>query len=279
MSRRRRTTRAIALALTFTLPGLLWAGPTLAWGRMGGFSGGFNRFGGGASINRGGWGGGDVNRSSFGNVDRGGSQGFDNRTYNGGFDNRTTVNQGFDNRTWGNNDRIGNTTINNTTVDRTGAWNNGNWNRTGWDANGRRVCTGGSCNVNISGNNAWGYRGYGGWGYGGAGWPGWGAWGAWYAGTAAVTGLLSVATVSSLVTAAQSASQPTIQIPNTNAYLNYPSVQGYGGQNVSFEYTIAGQQFSAIGNCQSFTINGAPPQSGNQQQLLNAACSVAYGSP
>ena len=96
---------------------------------------------------------------------------------------------------------------------------------------------------------------------------------AWW-GTAAV---VSTAAVTSAVDAAVAAQTVWIAVPQTGLQLNYASVQAAGDSGVRFTYLAGGVSFSASGDCRNGLLNGMAVQ-GDNAQLLNVACQVAYGA-
>jgi hypothetical protein len=138
----------------------------------------------------------------------------------------------------------------------------------------------------------------------GTGWryprPGWTAAGAawaasrpwnygWYAGPTAwnwwntantvawgITGLAAATSIITLVSNAIDNNQDYIAVPSTNYQLAYGSVQPQG-TNVTFNYTDSGQTLTVNADCQNGLLNGTPPATPEQAQLLNAACQVAFG--
>ena len=116
----------------------------------------------------------------------------------------------------------------------------------------------------------------------GAGWFVGGAntWG-WYGANAAAWGLAGLATgaaIGSLVNTAAAQSSPVFLVPQTSYLLNYGSVEAVGSYGVSFNYLVNGTQLLGAANCQQGLLNGQVPANGDQAQLLNAVCQVAYGS-
>jgi hypothetical protein len=150
-------------------------------------------------------------------------------------------------------------------------------------------------NRNVNVNNNFYNRDYHGWnaawsngGYWGSrpwhtGWYAWtpASWG-WWGGSAAAWGLAGLATgvaITELVNQAASQQQTVFVVPGTTWLLNYGTVESVGTYGVSFSYgTGADVTVMAAANCQLGLLNGQPPQSAAQAQLLNAACPVAYGA-
>ena len=115
-----------------------------------------------------------------------------------------------------------------------------------------------------------------------AGWYRWApnSWG-WWGGNAMAWGLAGLATgaaITSLVNNAAAVQSPLIMVPQTNYQLNYGSVEAVGNYGVSFNYLVNGMPVYGAANCQQGLINGQIPNNGNQAQLLNAVCQVAYGN-
>ncbi len=115
-----------------------------------------------------------------------------------------------------------------------------------------------------------------------AGWYRWtpNSWG-WWGGSALGWGLAGLATgaaITSLVNNAAAVQSPLIVVPQTNYQLNYGSVEAVGNYGVSFTYLINGMPINGAANCRQGLLNGQIPSNGNQAQLLNAVCQVAYGN-
>jgi len=115
-----------------------------------------------------------------------------------------------------------------------------------------------------------------------AGWYRWQptSWG-WWGGNAMAWGLAGLATgaaITSLVNNAAAVQSPLIVVPQTNYQLNYGSVEAVGNYGVSFSYLVNGLPLYGGANCQQGLLNGQIPANGNQAQLLNAVCQVAYGN-
>jgi len=115
-----------------------------------------------------------------------------------------------------------------------------------------------------------------------AGWYRWtpSAWG-WWGGNSMAWGLAGLATgaaITSLVNNAAAVQSPLIIVPQTNYQLNYGSVEAVGTYGASFSYLVNGMPVYGGANCQQGLLNGQIPANGNQAQLLNAVCQVAYGN-
>jgi hypothetical protein len=106
----------------------------------------------------------------------------------------------------------------------------------------------------------------------------WGWWGA----SAAAWGLAGLATgvaITELVNNASANQSTVIVVPQSDYQLNYGSVDAVGTQGASFNYTLSGgATLYGAANCRQGLLNGQPPQSAADAQLLNAVCQVAYGS-
>ena len=115
-----------------------------------------------------------------------------------------------------------------------------------------------------------------------AGWYRWAptSWG-WWGGNAmawGLAGLASGAAITALVNNAAAVQSPVIVVPQTNYQLNYGSVEAVGTYGASFSYLDNGMPVYGGANCQQGLLNGQIPANGNQAQLLNAVCQVAYGN-
>jgi len=115
-----------------------------------------------------------------------------------------------------------------------------------------------------------------------AGWYRWqpNSWGWWGANAMAwgLAGLASGAAITALVNNAAAVQSPVIVVPQTNYQLNYGSVEAVGTYGASFSYLVNGMPVYGGANCQQGLLNGQIPANGNQAQLLNAVCQVAYGN-
>lgn len=108
---------------------------------------------------------------------------------------------------------------------------------------------------------------------------GWGWWGA-SAAAWGVAGLASASTITALVNEAATQQSTQILVPQSPYRLNYASVEPVGSAGASFSYGFADESnlFGGV-NCQEGLLNGQPPASADQAQLVNAVCQVAYGTP
>jgi hypothetical protein len=106
------------------------------------------------------------------------------------------------------------------------------------------------------------------------------AW-SWWAPSAAawgITDLAAGATIASLVNQAVAQQSGVIMVPQTSYQLNYASVEAVGSQGASFFYSVdEGPQLFGGANCAQGLVDGQPPGSAAEAQLLNAVGEVAYG--
>jgi len=131
-------------------------------------------------------------------------------------------------------------------------------------------------------NPAWGRTGY----WGARPWRvGWYrvnpvAWNWWAPSSAAwgVTSLATAAVISAQVDQAVAAHATAIAVPSTAYQLDYGSLQAVAPYGASFTYLVGGAPLAAQVDCQQGWLNGTPPSTADQAQLLNAACVVAYGA-
>ncbi|MCP9800239.1 hypothetical protein [Synechococcus sp. RedBA-s] len=104
----------------------------------------------------------------------------------------------------------------------------------------------------------------------------------WWGPSAAAWGLSELATgaaITSLVNQAAAQQSPVITVPQTTYTLNYGSVEAVGSQGASFYYSVdGGPQLFGGANCSAGLVDGQPPASAAEAQLLNAVCQVAYGA-
>jgi hypothetical protein len=130
---------------------------------------------------------------------------------------------------------------------------------------------------------AWGNGGYWGARPWSAGWyqvnPA--AWDWWGPSAAAwgLSGLATGAAITALVNQAAAQQSVVITVPQTSYTLNYASVEAVGSQGASFFYNVdGGPQLFGGANCAAGLVDGQPPASAAEAQLLNAVCQVAYGA-
>ena len=84
--------------------------------------------------------------------------------------------------------------------------------------------------------------------------------------------LAGAAVIGGLVSRAFEDSSPTIAVPDSAYALNYDSVRA-NGNLITFK--VDGAPMRA--DCSSGTLNGHPPESRGEAQLVNAVCTVAFG--
>lgn len=171
--------------------------------------------------------------------------------------NRTIINQPINNRTINNRPiNSGNTIINNRSVNINNintrpAWANANW----------------------AAARPWGgYGWYGGWTN-----PPWGWWGA-SAAAWGVTTLTSAAIIGSSIDNAVSDDVTYIAVPNSTYTLYYGTVEPVNSSQVKFAYGYQGQTYQAVADCQQGLLNGQPPSTPADAELMNSACQVAFAS-
>jgi hypothetical protein len=106
------------------------------------------------------------------------------------------------------------------------------------------------------------------------------AWNWWAPSSAAwgVTSLATAAVISAQVDQAVAAHATAIAVPSTAYQLDYGSLQAVAPYGASFTYLVGGAPLAAQVDCQQGWLNGTPPSTADQAQLLNAACVVAYGA-
>ncbi len=102
----------------------------------------------------------------------------------------------------------------------------------------------------------------------------------WYGATpvawAAAAGVASTAAITAAVNASVATSSAVIVVPGTPYQLNYASVVGLPNNRVSFTYINTGLALTASGDCLLGRVDGLAA-TGIRAQLLDAACTVAYG--
>lgn len=107
--------------------------------------------------------------------------------------------------------------------------------------------------------------------------PGWGWWGA----NAAVWGISTLATaaiINNAVNNAVNSNVPYIVVPNSTYELQFGTVQPSGEASVNFVATADGNSYQLSADCNTGLLNGNPPASAAEAELLNAACQVAFGT-
>ena len=85
--------------------------------------------------------------------------------------------------------------------------------------------------------------------------------------------MAGAAVIGGLISSAFQSKTRTIAVPNSSYQLDYDSVR-VDGSIVTFR--VDGAPMSA--DCTSGFLNGHAPTSRGQAQLVNAACTVAFGS-
>ncbi|MEB3200655.1 MAG: hypothetical protein VKK62_09040 [Synechococcaceae cyanobacterium] len=118
----------------------------------------------------------------------------------------------------------------------------------------------------------WGWGWYGGWSQ-----PPWGWWGA-SAALWGITSLTTAALINSAVNDAVSNDVTYIVVPNTDYQLQFGTVQPIGNGSVSFVVSANGSSYQLTADCNTGLINGNPPGSAAEAELLNSACQVAFGN-
>jgi len=105
----------------------------------------------------------------------------------------------------------------------------------------------------------------------------WGWWGA----RAAAWGIGTLATASVInnaVDEAIDAQRATIVVPDSSYRLLYGSVAPRNEQSLSFSAVTGDRDVSFTADCRAGDLNGQPPATVAEAQLLNAACQVAFGN-
>lgn len=118
----------------------------------------------------------------------------------------------------------------------------------------------------------WSYGWYGGWAT-----PTWSWWGARAAAWGVAT-LTSAAIINNAVNDAISNSSTSIVVPTTAYQLLYGTVAPTSASTISFAVTASGITYQLNADCNAGLLNGQPPSSAAEAELLNAACQVAFGS-
>lgn len=116
------------------------------------------------------------------------------------------------------------------------------------------------------------------WNYGWYGGSTYNSWG-WWPGQAAAWGIAGLATsaaITGLVNSAISSQSSYITVPNSNYQLDYTTIKG-SGDVVTFQAFNGNSTVYYTANCRQGLLNGNTPRSGDEAQLLNAACQVGFG--
>ena len=116
-----------------------------------------------------------------------------------------------------------------------------------------------------------------GWGwYGRSRKPAWGWWDSravgWGLGALAATSVIN-----NLVDAATESGNPTVIVPETDLGLRYESVQPVGAASTTFWAEREGTIYQLTADCAQGLLDGEPPGTPEEAQLLNASCQVAFG--
>ncbi|MFY8147786.1 MAG: hypothetical protein ACOVNL_01040 [Prochlorococcaceae cyanobacterium] len=107
---------------------------------------------------------------------------------------------------------------------------------------------------------------------------GWGWWGARAAGWG-VSSLATAAMITDQVNDALEQKATVIVVPQTSIQLDYASIQAVAPQGARFAYSLGGGPYAyAQADCKQGLLQGQPPSTLDQAQLLNAVCQIAYGS-
>nr|WP_208677402.1 hypothetical protein [Synechococcus elongatus]QFZ92365.1 hypothetical protein EKO22_08380 [Synechococcus elongatus PCC 11802] len=119
--------------------------------------------------------------------------------------------------------------------------------------------------------------------WGGYGWyGGWTSppWGWWTANTAiwGITTLASAAIISSSVNNAISNNVVYIPVPNSSYQLYYGTINPINTSQVEFAFGYQDQTFQVNADCEQGLLNGQPPSTAEEAELLNAACQIAFAS-
>lgn len=128
-------------------------------------------------------------------------------------------------------------------------------------------------NTNWVAARPWGgYGWYGGWSN-----PPWGWWGA-NAAVWGVTTLTSAAIIGSSIDNAVSSNVTYVAVPNSAYTLYYGTVAPINSSQVKFAFGYQGKTYQAVADCQQGFLNGQPPSTPADAELMNSACQVAFAS-
>ncbi|AZB72764.1 hypothetical protein [Synechococcus elongatus] len=128
-------------------------------------------------------------------------------------------------------------------------------------------------NPNWGGSRPWGgYGWYGGWSN-----PPWGWWGA-NAALWGITSLTSAAIIGNSINNAISNDVTYVSVPNSAYNLYYGTVLPLDNSQVQFAFGYQGQTYQALADCQQGWLNGQPPNTPADAELMNAACQVAFSN-
>ena len=116
-----------------------------------------------------------------------------------------------------------------------------------------------------------------GWGwYGRSRRPAWGWWDSravgWGLGALAATSVIN-----NLVDVATESGNPTVIVPETDIGLRYESVEPVGASATKFWAEREGTIYQLTADCEQGLLDGEPPGTPEEAQLLNASCQVTFG--
>jgi hypothetical protein len=89
--------------------------------------------------------------------------------------------------------------------------------------------------------------------------------------------LASTSVINSLVDAATESGNPTVIVPETDLGLRYESVEPVGAASTTFWAEREGTIYQLTADCAQGLLDGEPPGTPEEAQLLNVSCQVAFG--
>jgi len=89
--------------------------------------------------------------------------------------------------------------------------------------------------------------------------------------------LAAASVINDLVDAAAESGSPTVIVPETDLGLRYESVVPVGAASTTFWAEREDTIFQLTADCAQGLLDGEPPGTPEEAQLLNASCQVAFG--
>lgn len=89
--------------------------------------------------------------------------------------------------------------------------------------------------------------------------------------------LAATSVINNLVDAAAESGNPTVIVPETELGLRYETVEPVGAAATKFWAEREGTIYQLTADCEQGLLEGEPPGTAEEAQLLNASCQVAFG--
>jgi hypothetical protein len=83
--------------------------------------------------------------------------------------------------------------------------------------------------------------------------------------------------INNLIDAAVDSGNPTVIVPDTQLGLRYESIQPVDSTSTTFWAERENTIFQLTADCEQGLLDGEPPATPEEAQLLNASCQVAFG--